>query len=60
MGRNARSHGEFRYLDSARFEETIDLAELGLNLLGDHWIREDAGPRIAQAEMIEKRSGSSD
>ncbi len=40
------------YLESARFEETIDLAELGLNLLGDHWVREDSGPRIAHAEMI--------
>jgi LysM repeat protein len=40
------------YLDSARFEESIDLAELGLGLLGRHWTRADAGPRIARAELM--------
>ncbi len=41
-----------RYLDSARFEETIDLAGLGLELLGEHWTDESSGPRIARAELM--------
>ncbi|MCP5066621.1 MAG: LysM peptidoglycan-binding domain-containing protein, partial [bacterium] len=40
------------YLDSARFEEAIDMADLGLDLLGEFWIRDDAGPRIARAELL--------
>ncbi|MCP5057592.1 MAG: LysM peptidoglycan-binding domain-containing protein [bacterium] len=40
------------YLDSARFEEAIDMADLGLDLLGELWVREDAGPRIARAELL--------
>jgi len=41
-----------RYLESARFVETVDLAELALDLLGAHWMRDDAGPRIARAELL--------
>ncbi|MBW2242461.1 MAG: LysM peptidoglycan-binding domain-containing protein [Deltaproteobacteria bacterium] len=40
------------YLDSARFDEAIDMADLGLDLLGEFWVREDAGPRIARAELL--------
>lgn len=40
------------YLDSAHFDEAIDMADLGLDLLGEYWIREDAGPRIARAELL--------
>ncbi len=41
-----------RYLESARFVEAADLAELALDLLGAHWMRDDAGPRIARAELL--------
>ncbi len=41
-----------RYLDEARFKESIDLAELGLRLLSEHWTREDADSRIARAELM--------
>ncbi len=40
------------YLDGARFEEAIDMADLGLVLLGDLWVRDDSGPRIARAELL--------
>lgn len=40
-----------RYLDEARFKESIDLAELALQLLSELWTREDADSRIARAEL---------